>query len=298
MKINFGLRYGEWMGRDIRALVIEGGGMRGIFPAGVLDSFMAADFNPFDLYIGVSAGVLNLGSYVSGQRGRNWRIFVQLGTEHDFVSWRKFLRGGHYLDLDWMWAQEPRDPFDIGRALKHIADKQFLITVTDVQTGRAEFVRPELDSWFVYAKASSAIPLLYRGFVEINGRLYCDGGVANPLPVQEAYRRGARQIVVLRTRPLDCSKRQAWGVKLAAYFFPKYPQLQQAIRQQYERYQAAVRWLADPPADCDVFQIAPPHHLRTTRTTQDAAILKTDYELGQHYGKIALSHLSETQRSL
>lgn len=281
------------MGNKV-ALVVEGGGMRGIFPAGVLDSFLAADFNPFDIYIGVSAGVLNLGSYVSGQCGRNFRIFTQVGIDPRFMNWKQFLTGGHYMDLDWLWAQEPRDPFDLAAAVANIAKREFLITLTDVESGRAVYIEPNYENWFALAKASSAIPVLYRGFVEINGRLYCDGGVAGPLPAQEAYRRGARQIVVLRTRPLDCAKKQEIGVRLAAYFFPQYPHLQQAIRQQYDAYMAAVAWLENRPIDCEVIQIAPPKHLRTTRTTRDVAILTADYQLGQHYGEMALERLMAT----
>src|SRR5512135_324999 len=96
-----------------RALVVEGGGMRGIFSAGVLDAFLEQDFDPFDIYIGVSAGACNLSSQVAGQYRRNFRIYTNQMVRPEFISVGKFLRGGHYMDLDWLWETFQRvDPLD------------------------------------------------------------------------------------------------------------------------------------------------------------------------------------------
>ncbi|MCL4468481.1 MAG: patatin-like phospholipase family protein, partial [Deltaproteobacteria bacterium] len=85
------------------ALVVEGGGMRGMFTAGVLHAFGSAGFDPFDLYIGVSAGACNLASHLAGQNNRNYDINVNLSTTRDFINGWRFLRGGHFMDIDWLW---------------------------------------------------------------------------------------------------------------------------------------------------------------------------------------------------
>ena len=110
------------------ALIVEGGGLRGIFAAGVLDAFLEADFDPFNLYLGVSAGANNLSSYVAQQRGRNYRVYTHYALHPEFINVRKYLRGGHLMDLDWLWEESLSGlPFDVNRALAHVRDRVFLI---------------------------------------------------------------------------------------------------------------------------------------------------------------------------
>ena len=85
------------------ALVVEGGALRGVFSTGLLDAFLEARFNPFDLFIGVSSGASNLAAYLAGMIGRNRNIYMDYSLRPDFISYPKFLRGGHLLDLDWLW---------------------------------------------------------------------------------------------------------------------------------------------------------------------------------------------------
>ncbi len=87
------------------ALVVEGGGMRSIFAAGVLHAFGKAGFDPFDLYIGVSAGACHLASHLAGQNNRNFDITLQYSLKSDFINIKRFLSGGHLMDLDWLWKQ-------------------------------------------------------------------------------------------------------------------------------------------------------------------------------------------------
>ena len=84
------------------ALVCEGGGQRGIFTAGVLDEFLRARFNPFDLYLGTSAGAQNLSAFVCGQPGYARRVITRYTTSIDFFNPLRFVRGGHLIDLDWL----------------------------------------------------------------------------------------------------------------------------------------------------------------------------------------------------
>lgn len=268
------------------ALVVEGGGMRGIFAAGVLDAFAECRFDPFDLYLGVSAGACNLSSFLAGQHLRNYRIYTRLMARPECISLARFLRGGHYLDLDWLWEAFGReDPLDVGAAARTARTKEFLTVCTSVATGVPRYLSPTEDTWLAVLKASSSIPVLYRGFTTVDGELLADGGVADPVPAEEAHRRGARRIVVVRSRPAGHAKPGGLEPLLARLFLGRRLRLVEAVRATAAVYARSVRWMANPPEGTAVVQIAPPAEMRTGRTTRDLSALRADYECGLARGR-------------
>jgi predicted patatin/cPLA2 family phospholipase len=267
-----------------KALVVEGGGMRGIFAAGVLDTFMHERFNPFDLFIGVSAGAVSLASYLSGQYQRYYRLSTGPMQKKEFISLARFLAGGHFMDLDWLWDfSSTHDPLDVRMAVCN-KSREFLVGVTDVQSGNPLFIRPDAATLLDTLLASSALPIMYRGFVKLDGRLVADGGVASPIPVKEAYRRGARSIVVIRTRATNQSKGWFMDSLLAMLFLRGHPVLSSQIRRLHRVYQDAVQFIHNPPGDARIFEITPPLRLRSTRIRSGHEFLKADYEMGRRVG--------------
>jgi predicted patatin/cPLA2 family phospholipase len=267
-----------------KALVVEGGGMRGIFAAGVLDTFMHERFNPFDLFIGVSAGAVSLASYLSGQYQRYYRLSTGPMQKKEFISLARFLAGGHFMDLDWLWDfSSTHDPLDVRMAVCN-KSRDFLVGVTDVQSGNPLFIRPDAATLLDTLLASSALPIMYRGFVKLDGRLVADGGVASPIPVKEAYRRGARSIVVIRTRATNQSKGWFMDSLLAMLFLRGHPVLSSQIRRLHRVYQDAVQFIHNPPGDARIFEITPPLRLRSTRIRSGHEFLKADYEMGRRVG--------------
>jgi predicted patatin/cPLA2 family phospholipase len=273
------------------ALVVEGGGMRGIFAAGVLDAFLQARFNPFDLLIGVSAGAITLASYLSGQYQRYYRIISGPMSMGELISFRRFLKGGHLMDLDWLWRYAAEhEPLNTKAATSDPA-REYLVGVTDALTGKAVFIRPEADTLSGCLKASSALPVFYRDFVEIQGRKVADGGVSDPLPVREAYLRGAREITVIRTRPANDSKRCFPDSLLAFLFLRDYPSLRARIHDLHRVYEDALRFIKHPPQDASVTEIAPPEALRSRRLSMNSGSIEADYRLGRKTGDAFLSNL-------
>jgi predicted patatin/cPLA2 family phospholipase len=268
------------------ALVVEGGAMRGIFTGGVLDAFLYTGYDPFDLYLGVSSGTLMLGSFVAQQYQRNYRVFTQIATQPEFIDVARFLRGGHMMDLDWLWRQHAREPLDVDTAVAHLQRHQRTLhmVTTDVETGQPTYLRPTADDWLDCAKASAAIPFFYRGFVRVHGRDYTDGGISDPLPILKAYQLGARQFTVIRTRPTDCYEEPDWGFSIASKILWRYPHLQTTFRLQYEVYMDALTFLNAPPAGVTVRQIAPLAYLHSGRTSRNIADLHHDYTLGYTLG--------------
>ena len=271
------------------ALIVEGGGMRGIFSAGVLDAFFENDFDPFQIYIGVSAGACNLSSHVAGQYQRNLRVYTNQMLRPDFISAKKFLRGGHYMDLDWLWETFQReDPLDVFAAEQATRMKSFIIVCTSVNRGHAVYLRPCADTWLDQIKASSSVPLFYRNGSYVNGEWLMDGGVADPLPVQEAIRQGAREIVVIRSRPLGYVKSAGFETFLTSFLFKRHAELSGAIRKASLVYRNAVSLITNPPEGVMIHHIAPSRSLRTHRTSQDLNSLKSDYHLGLEQGRAAI----------
>lgn len=261
--------------------------MRGVFSAGVLDVFLERQFDPFDLGIGVSAGACNLASHVAGQHGRNRRSYCDLMTRREFIDRRRFLGPGSVLNLDWLWDRlaeiEPlRVDVLLGRAI------EFLVVCTSRQTGEAVYLRPGRQDVFDALKASSALPMFYRPRVEVGGVALVDGGVADPIPVAEAYRRGARRIMVLRSRPAAAVKNSGFSERVMAWLLRREPALSSAILHTAAAYQQAVAFMTAPPPDCEVIQVAPAEPLETTRVSQDRAALERDYALGRAHGEQAI----------
>lgn len=270
------------------ALVVEGGGMRGIFAAGVLRSFGHAGFDPFDLYIGVSAGACHLASHLAGQHDRNLAVTLRYSLSPRFINPWRFLRGGHLMDLDWMWEQTIRhDRLDLTGLFEKLChrNKDYLIVATSMGTGKALYLSPGPDTLEHFLKVSSAIPVLYRNVLEIEGEKAIDGGVVDAIPVREAHRRGATDITVIRSRPADYVKKENPAVlAVLSLYFRKYPGLMKSFRRRADVYNAAVRFVRRPPPGVRVAEITPPAELDVGRTTRDEARLRAAYSIGMDCG--------------
>ncbi len=273
------------MKRKIKtALVVEGGGMRGIFSAGVLDCFLEKKFDPFDMYLGVSAGACNLASHLGEQHGRNYRCYTDYMLRPDFFSLKKYLHGGHYMDLDWFWDYTSKvEPLNI----KCVAGKDFYMTVTNVQTGKAEYIRAEEQTLLDVLKGSSAVPIMYRKFIKINGSEYTDGGVADPIPIKEAYRQGARRIMVIRSQPADYNKESFVETKIIPFLFRRYPSLKKALSVREFNYNGLLDFIKNPPSDLDLTELCPAI-LHSGRTTKGRELLDRDYNEGKRTGLSAI----------
>jgi predicted patatin/cPLA2 family phospholipase len=145
-------------------------------------------------------------------------------------------------------------------------------------------------------KSSCALPILYREPVHFDTQRLMDGGIAAPIPVQEAYRRGARRILVVRSRPAEFVKRPSALGKLAALAFRSSPPFVRAMQNAHASYRAAVEFITSPPPDCTVVHVAPPATLATKRTTQDKRALERDFALGREAGRRAIEEWNARER--
>lgn len=271
-----------------KTLVVEGGGMRGIFAAGVLDSFLEKGFDPFDSYVGVSAGACNLSSHLAGQIFRNYRTFMYQMATSRFINLKQFARGGHLMDLDWLWSRlDEMDPLDVPAAYKFLkaGRKQFFAVATNIATGTPDYIAPNISNWNTVLKATSAVPLLYRKTPEVGGEKYTDGGMSDPIPVRFTINKGARKIMVIRSRPADYTKSESsLESKFMQRAFRNDFNLQKVIHHQPIVYQDSVDLINKPPPKVEIVQIAPPGSLQCSRTTRNRNKLQADYDLGRRLG--------------
>lgn len=193
------------------ALVTQGGGQRGIFTAGVIDAFLLSNFDPFDEFYGTSAGALNLCPYLCRQHGMGKAFITDLTTSPEFFNLFRYIRNQQYLGLEWSLERIQDFPykldFDLGR--KALGERKAFAAVTNVETLSDQYLPLLGDSWFSTMLATCAIPKLYPGPVGVNGQQFVDGGVSASIPVQEAWRQNARNIMVIRTEPFSETQARA-----------------------------------------------------------------------------------------
>jgi predicted patatin/cPLA2 family phospholipase len=269
------------------ALVVEGGGMRSVFSAGVLHAFGEKGFDPFDLYIGVSAGACNLASHLAGQNDRNWDIIATYSSTPNFISAKKFLRGGHYMDLDWLWDVTMREyRLDLSRLFTKLKreKKEYIVVATSAETGHALYLKPDAGTLEHFLKVSSSLPILYRNMLETGSEKATDGGIADSIPVIEARRRGAADITVIRSRPADYVKKGSSLTPLFSLIFREHTRLVGALKNRHVTYMEAVRFIQNPPKGVRVREIAPPPNTGVGRTTRDMDLLRALYQIGIVHG--------------
>ena len=186
------------------ALVAQGGGQRSIFTAGVLDAFLLSNFDPFDEFFGTSAGALNLCAYLCRDKGLGRSFVLDLTTVPEFFNLFSYIRKRQNLGLEWALEQIMAYPYkldlDLGR--QTLGDRHFSAAVTDSKNLRDHYFPLMGEDWYKVMIATCAIPRLYNDEIFIGDRAYVDGGVSASIPVQEAWRRQARSIVVIRTEPV------------------------------------------------------------------------------------------------
>lgn len=275
-----------------RALIVEGGAMRGVFSCGILDHFLASEFSPFDSFWGVSAGASNLAAYLAKMPGRNLKIYLDYSLRKEFISPSQLLRGGDMMNLDWMW-NVTLEELGIDKSALKADSRPFFLGVTRQDNGQAEYHLPDIDDLAETMKASSALPVLYRNGVSLNGIQYVDGGVSDALPVAEAIKRGAKKIMVLRSQPASYQKPRGRFSALTKRMLKETPGLIEPMLTREVRYNQTLALINNPPPGIEIIQVCPPETFKLKRLSRSPAPLRHAYELGIEAGKEAIIRWSQ-----
>ena len=263
-------------------LVLEGGGMKCAYNAGILDAFLDHQIQ-FDYCIGVSASSGNLASYLSGQRGRNLRFFTEHSRSPDYFGWKSLLKTGNLFGLQYIYGELTRtggkDPLDYAAFQSNPAEYQAV--VTNALTGAAEYFGREqmhLDDYRLIM-ASSAIPAACRP-VLLGGTPYFDGGLSDAIPVRHALNQGCDRLVVILSKNRDYVRRPQGMRLLYRCACRKYPKIVEAITQRHIRYNANLQDVFSLERDGTAFVFAPSEPLQVGTYSRNASAELELYRLG------------------
>lgn len=267
----------------MKAIVVEGGAMRGVFASGVLDTFLYENYNPFDFAIGVSAGASNLISYLSEQPGRNFDIISNLATTSRFFNPIRFLKGGDLIDVKWLVEySDIYYPINQNNIFKNIP---LIIVVTCIETGTAHYLKLDKDNLFNLIEATSALPIVYHGQPKLLNKVFIDGGIVDSIPIYSAYKKGARDITVILSHPIGYKKKEIKRKELIKSLFLKKSKIADALFNRVEIYNQSLEFIKNPPKGITVRVIAPPNNFKVQRFTRNNKLLREGYKMGLIAGK-------------
>ena len=272
------------------ALIVEGGGFRSAFTAGIIDTFIVSKFYPFNLCVGVSGGAMNLTSYISRQYKRNINIISSMCNNSNFISIARFLKGGNFLELKYLFDYSfKKYPFDSISANNFLVNDDCKMVVTNYDNGRANYLSVKEFGWIKLVEATSSLPIAIRGYCEIGSKKYIDGGIADPLPVKKVYNWGYKKIVLLRTHPKDMLP--DWNIEslYAPFFFNHNPKLKKIVIKNDKIYNNALNFINKPPNDVQIFQLYPKRELKCGVLSNNIEKIISDYQLGLEVGLDFLS---------
>lgn len=260
-------------------LVLEGGGMRGLYTSGVLDYFL--DQQIFvDYVIGVSAGACNGVSYLSKQKGRNYRINTSYITDKRYLSLSNFIKTKSLFGMDFIFNEIPHqlDPFDYETFLN--SPSEYKLGVTDVLTGRpVYFDKTHLDHDSTILKASSSIPV-FSPIIEYQNGWYLDGGTTDSIPVKQALKDGCDHVIIVLTRDRNYIKKPESFRFIYSKVLKAYPNLIQALDNRHLMYNETLKFIKGLEQQGKATVIAPSSPLEISRFEKNINKLKNIYELG------------------
>lgn len=278
-----------------KGLIMEGGAMRGMFTAGVIDVMMENAIE-FDGAIGVSAGAAFGCNYKSKQIGRVIRYNTRFCQDKRYGGFRVLLKEGNFYSRQFCYEEVPLkyDIFDYDTYESN--PMAFYIVCTDVDTGRAEYHKYESrhDHGLEWIRASASMPLVSQ-MVEIDGRRYLDGALADSIPVQYFESIGYDRNIVILTQPGGFRKKPDRLLPLMKLYYRKFPQLVEAIVTRHERYNAALDHITQREAPGELLVIRPLEKLPIGRTEKDPDKLRQAYEIGR---RTAEARIEEIQKYL
>ena len=279
------------MEKKKNALIIEGGGQRGVFSFGITDTFIKKNYDPFDIYIGVSNGVAVLYWYLIREKDNNLDKMLYAATG-DYFSYKNIFNGKDIFNVHQMYKDgEKIFKPDVEKIKNNLNEKKYISVVTDAVEANAEYFSFEDKEWTQKMIASGTLPILVRTPSLINGRRKFDGGITDPLPVEKAYEMGAKKIIVIRTYEKEFRRKLKLENYIGALLCRKYPKLRKALLEHDKTYNRALDFMNNPPKDCEIIQLCPPKKLKSKRDSKSIENLKADYNLGKRVAEEYLDFL-------
>ncbi len=274
-------------------LVLEGGGMRGLFTAGVIDVLMENGIE-FPLAVGVSAGACFGVNIKSLQIGRALRYNLQMMGDPRYMGLGSFLKTGDYINADFAYHVVPTqiDIFDCETYAKQ--PMQFHVVCTDVDSGEPVYKNLERIDYvgLEWIRASASLPMISNP-VLLDGKRLMDGGLSDSIPLKYIEGQGYQRNVVILTQPLGYRKSPASHPWLYKFLCRKYPKMAELLIARPAHYNEQLEYVESKAKSGEVFLIAPPQKLEIGRVEQSKEKLKMCYDLGRQTCEAQLAALRE-----
>lgn len=261
------------------ALILEGGGMRGIYTAGVLDFFLDKNID-FKSCYGVSAGACHCCSYLSKQKGRAFKSNVEYLKDKNYCSLYSLIKTGDLFGAEMLYDTIPNKllPYDYEAFDKNPA--KFKAVVTNCSTGKAEYLEiTDLHKDIISIRASASLPLLSR-IVQIDGREYLDGGIGDPIPVRKSLEDGNVKNVVILTQHHGYKKSPNSLLPLLKRKYKNYPKLINTIESRHINYNDTLAFIEEEKKAGRLFVIQPKEPITIKRIEKDKQKLTKLYNSG------------------
>lgn len=273
-------------------LVLEGGGMKGIYTAGVLDFFMDKGLMFANIY-GVSAGACHMCSYLSGQRGRALDISIDYLDMDRYCSMENLILSGDVFNVDMCYHTIPDylNPFDNETFMKY--EGRAYSVVTNLETGKAEYLRlRDMKEDIDKLRASASLPLAAR-IVRIDGKPYLDGGMSDSIPIQKAVLDGNRKNVVVMTKEVGFRRKPIDPAQLALIKarYVKYPKVAELMENRHIAYNECLDYIERLERKGQIFVIRPQRPSQVERIERNKRKLRALYregyaEAGERYDEL------------
>lgn len=261
------------------ALILEGGGLRGVFTCGVLDCFMDHGVR-FPFIVGTSAGACNGLSYMSGQRGRARCSNIDLMDKYHYVGFKYLLTQGCIMDYKLLFEDFPEKiiPYDYEAYFSN--PTRFVMVTTNCLTGKAEYLeeKSSADRVMSIVRASSSLPFVTK-ITYVDGVPMLDGGIVDSIPVKYAFEQGYEDIVVVLTRNKGYRKKEG-KMRAAKAFYRKYPDLQKALYERNAIYNQTMDMIERLEEQGKITVIRPLKPVEVGRVEKDTAKLAALYDEG------------------
>ena len=274
------------------ALVLEGGGMRGVFTSGVLDWMIDHNIT-FPYLIGVSAGSSNALSFASHQRGRGKYIFADLQVERHYLGMRNIWRHHSIMDMDLLYRELPETIWPYDYAAYRANPMKVESVATDCITGEAVYLEEKENSDRIIdiVKASSSLPFVCP-IAYVDERPMLDGGIADSIPLQRALDQGYEDIIVVLTRHKGYRKEEK-PARIPSFIYRRYPKLREALRTRGARYNTQVELVERLECEGRITVIRPDHPVEVARIETDMNKMNALYQHGFEVAEKVLSYYED-----
>lgn len=281
------------MKHEKTGLVLEGGGMRGMFTSGVLDVLLEAGID-FDSMVGVSAGALFGSNFKSRQPGRAIRYNMKYIGHRQYMSYYSLLTTGHFVNNHFSYYRLPNelDPFDF-ETYKNSPIK-FWAVVTDIEQGKALYheISDARGDGLQWMRASASMPIFAQP-LHLAGHTLLDGGIADSIPLKFMHQQGHKRNLIILTQPVGFRKKATHLGPLMHIALPHYPKVAQMIATRHEMYNAQLDYILDSERKGDSFLIYPESTLGVGRLEMDKKKVKAVYDQGVRKAQDLLPAIKE-----